>query len=85
MAFLNGIFTSVHGIRLRLSLQRLVNQPPDTQRSFVIRKNGSLVYLSKPHFLFQDKIKVPSGTEVVTLRLKKRSNDFWLVVLEKKI
>ena len=30
-------------------------------------------------------IKVPSGTEVVTLRLKKRSNDFWLVVLEKKI
>ena len=30
-------------------------------------------------------IKVPSGTVVVTLRLKKRSNDFWLVVLEKKI
>ena len=37
------------------------------------------------HFCVATQIKVPSGTEVVTLRLKKRSNDFWLVVLEKKI
>ena len=29
-------------------------------------------------------IKVPSGTEVVTLRLKKYMNDFWSVVLKNK-
>ena len=50
--------------------------------------NLNKVYEHMKHnlkFLILVKIKVPSGTEVVTLRLKKRSNDFWLVVLEKKI
>ena len=52
----------------------------------IIHTEYSYIY----HFLILIQIKVPSGTVVATLRLKKCSkplylNDFWLVVSEKKI